>query len=203
MKEKAGIIFSVLAPAKRREKTILDLPHEILYIIFLFLKYRLRDMASIAKTCRGFKLIVSDPRFKITNRTIYQAEQLKETQLTECMADRDACERLTLDFSPYEDILGLKPAWWNESIARNLEESLPHLTTVFIKKCHIYTATFKPSSLPKNLKTLQLMSCCIQEPIPAKSLLFGLPYLPIKSTLTELMFSSWEDIRLTRTDYVQ
>ncbi len=144
-----------------------------------------------------------DPRFKITNRTIYQAEQLRETQLTECMAGRDKCEGLTLVFSFFTDNWGFKPVWWKDNIARNLEESLPNLTTVHINWCRIDADKFKSSSLPRNLKTITLASCFIKETISAKSaLLFGLPYLQTKSKLSDLMISSWEELKLETIHFV-
>ncbi len=196
--------------APNRAINILELPEEILVMIFMCLKWRLRDLSNIAKTCRTFQRILQRPNFKIVDY-VENGEHLKDNSLVEHVEEGNTQQDLALSFSKGSL---RRPEWlwrkwplnkwerkynqWQNSISRNLERALPNLTFLTIFRCSINISQLQ--CLPRTLKSVVFDACTIVEETSATSMLFGLPYLTDKCKMFELTLSNWKDVGWQRVE---
>ncbi len=180
---------------RRRQRNILELPDEILLFLFLLLRGRLRDLSSLARTCRTFRRILTHPTlFRVSNR-IQQAEDLSVVNLSHFISEEehgepDDRQALELVFSYRRSAFAL--AHWENSIARNLERSLPNLYTLHLRNCTIAASALSCYSLPKGITEIFLHSCTLIESYPLKSFVIGLPCVPRQDAVFQLLFAEWK-----------
>ncbi len=182
-------------------RNILDLPEELLLTILLYLKGHLRELFSLARTCRKFHRIIHGHRPNDQISILIQdAEQLRNIRLFKFIAEGNSQRRLFLNFTiRLRENQQIKMIPWHDSISRNVEEALPNLTSVYIAWCSIDVSRVR--TLPRTLKTLKFFNCRIVERIPATSTFFGLPYLTAKCEMFELLLSDWIDIGWRRVSF--